>query len=50
MYVQNSMRATVELYENNSESLPPVKAMVTLGKEDLSIKVQHMPISQKHKC
>ncbi|XP_067280831.1 pyruvate dehydrogenase kinase, isozyme 3b [Pseudorasbora parva] len=36
---KNSMRATVELYENNSEELPPVKAMVTLGKEDLSIKI-----------
>lgn len=48
VYVQNSMRATVELYENNSEGLPPVKAMVTLGKEDLSIKVKHMPILQKH--
>ncbi|XP_051733004.1 pyruvate dehydrogenase kinase, isozyme 3b [Ctenopharyngodon idella] len=36
---KNSMRATVELYENNSERLPPVKAMVTLGKEDLSIKI-----------
>ncbi|XP_077051715.1 pyruvate dehydrogenase kinase, isozyme 3b isoform X2 [Siphateles boraxobius] len=36
---KNSMRATVELYENNSEGLSPVKAMVTLGKEDLSIKI-----------
>uniref|UniRef100_A0A671RQ33 Protein-serine/threonine kinase n=1 Tax=Sinocyclocheilus anshuiensis TaxID=1608454 RepID=A0A671RQ33_9TELE len=36
---KNSMRATVELYENSSEGLPPVKAMVTLGKEDLSIKI-----------
>ncbi|XP_067232020.1 pyruvate dehydrogenase kinase, isozyme 3b [Chanodichthys erythropterus] len=36
---KNSMRATVELCENNSEGLPPVKAMVTLGKEDLSIKI-----------
>ncbi|XP_016337558.1 pyruvate dehydrogenase (acetyl-transferring) kinase isozyme 3, mitochondrial-like isoform X2 [Sinocyclocheilus anshuiensis] len=34
---KNSMRATVELYENSSEVLPPVKVMVTLGKEDLSI-------------
>ncbi|RXN07248.1 pyruvate dehydrogenase (acetyl-transferring) kinase isozyme mitochondrial-like protein [Labeo rohita] len=39
VHVQNSMRATVELYENSSEGLPPVKAMVTLGKEDLSIKI-----------
>uniref|UniRef100_A0A672RVE3 Protein-serine/threonine kinase n=1 Tax=Sinocyclocheilus grahami TaxID=75366 RepID=A0A672RVE3_SINGR len=36
---KNSMRATVELYENSSEGLPPVKAMVTLGKEDLSVKI-----------
>ncbi|XP_043077457.1 pyruvate dehydrogenase kinase, isozyme 3b [Puntigrus tetrazona] len=36
---KNSMRATVELYENSSEGLPAVKAMVTLGKEDLSIKI-----------
>ncbi|KAI5096811.1 pyruvate dehydrogenase (acetyl-transferring) kinase isozyme 3, mitochondrial isoform X2 [Silurus meridionalis] len=35
----NSMRATVELHENNTEGLPPVKALVTLGKEDLSIKM-----------
>ncbi|XP_056587089.1 pyruvate dehydrogenase kinase, isozyme 3b isoform X2 [Triplophysa dalaica] len=36
---KNSMRATVELYEISSEGLPPVKALVTLGKEDLSIKI-----------
>uniref|UniRef100_A0A671K5W1 Protein-serine/threonine kinase n=1 Tax=Sinocyclocheilus anshuiensis TaxID=1608454 RepID=A0A671K5W1_9TELE len=36
---KNSMRATVELYENSSEVLPPVKVMVTLGKEDLSVKI-----------
>ncbi|KAM9497609.1 pyruvate dehydrogenase (acetyl-transferring) kinase isozyme 3, mitochondrial-like [Salvelinus alpinus] len=36
---KNSMRATVELHENSSAGLPPVKAMVTLGKEDLSIKI-----------
>nr|XP_055036242.1 pyruvate dehydrogenase kinase, isozyme 3b [Misgurnus anguillicaudatus] len=36
---KNSMRATVELYENSNEGLPPVKALVTLGKEDLSIKI-----------
>ncbi|XP_046724006.1 pyruvate dehydrogenase kinase, isozyme 3b isoform X2 [Silurus meridionalis] len=36
---KNSMRATVELHENNTEGLPPVKALVTLGKEDLSIKM-----------
>ncbi|MCI4386395.1 hypothetical protein PGIGA_G00061930 [Pangasianodon gigas] len=37
--VYNSMRATVELHENSTEGLPPVKAHVTLGKEDLSIKI-----------
>ncbi|KAA0720282.1 [Pyruvate dehydrogenase (acetyl-transferring)] kinase isozyme 3, mitochondrial [Triplophysa tibetana] len=37
--IQNSMRATVELYEISGEGLPPVKALVTLGKEDLSIKI-----------
>uniref|UniRef100_A0A8C6P725 Protein-serine/threonine kinase n=1 Tax=Nothobranchius furzeri TaxID=105023 RepID=A0A8C6P725_NOTFU len=36
---KNSMRATVELHENSAEGLPPVKARVTLGKEDLSIKI-----------
>uniref|UniRef100_A0A8C6UFM2 Protein-serine/threonine kinase n=1 Tax=Neogobius melanostomus TaxID=47308 RepID=A0A8C6UFM2_9GOBI len=36
---KNSMRATVELHENSSEGLPPVKAKVTLGQEDLSIKI-----------
>lgn len=36
------MRATVELYETSREGLPPVKAKVTLGKEDLSIKVNQM--------
>ncbi|XP_066501683.1 pyruvate dehydrogenase kinase, isozyme 3b [Hoplias malabaricus] len=36
---KNSMRATVELHENSQEGLPPVKALVTLGKEDLSIKI-----------
>ncbi|KAG9351407.1 hypothetical protein JZ751_022657 [Albula glossodonta] len=36
---KNSMRATVELHEGKSEGLPPVNALVTLGKEDLSIKI-----------
>uniref|UniRef100_A0A670I3B1 Protein-serine/threonine kinase n=1 Tax=Podarcis muralis TaxID=64176 RepID=A0A670I3B1_PODMU len=36
---KNSMRATVELYEGKSEGYPPVKTLVTLGKEDLSIKI-----------
>lgn len=34
------MRATVELHESSGEGLPPVKAKVTLGNEDLSIKVR----------
>lgn len=29
----------MELHETSREGLPPVKAKVTLGKEDLSIKV-----------
>ncbi|CAB1460995.1 unnamed protein product [Pleuronectes platessa] len=36
---KNSMRATVELHEDSIEGLPPVKAKVTLGKEDLSVKI-----------
>lgn len=36
------MRATVELYEGKSEGYPPVKTLVTLGKEDLSIKVKNL--------
>ncbi|KAG7484359.1 hypothetical protein MATL_G00048360 [Megalops atlanticus] len=36
---KNSMRATVELYDGKLEGLPPVTALVTLGKEDLSIKI-----------
>lgn len=36
---KNSMRATVETHEGSKEGLPPVKAKVTLGKEDLSIKI-----------
>uniref|UniRef100_A0A3B4ETN0 Protein-serine/threonine kinase n=1 Tax=Pundamilia nyererei TaxID=303518 RepID=A0A3B4ETN0_9CICH len=39
LFFCNSMRATVELHENSKEGLPPVKAKVTLGKEDLSIKI-----------
>ena len=34
------MRATVELHQNSEGGLPPVKAKVTLGKEDLSILVR----------
>lgn len=33
------MRATNELHEDSEEGLPPIKAKVTLGKEDLSVKV-----------
>lgn len=29
----------MELHENSAEGLPPVKTRVTLGKEDLSVKV-----------
>ncbi|XP_014012734.1 pyruvate dehydrogenase (acetyl-transferring) kinase isozyme 3, mitochondrial isoform X2 [Salmo salar] len=46
---KNSMRASVELHEDSKEGLPPVKAKVTLGKEDLSIKAGFgygLPISR----
>ncbi|ETE64021.1 [Pyruvate dehydrogenase [lipoamide]] kinase isozyme 3, mitochondrial [Ophiophagus hannah] len=36
---KNSMRATVELYEGKCKSYPSIKTLVTLGKEDLSIKI-----------
>ncbi|XP_041066734.1 pyruvate dehydrogenase (acetyl-transferring) kinase isozyme 3, mitochondrial isoform X2 [Carcharodon carcharias] len=36
---KNSMRATVELHEGRKEGYPPIKTLVTLGKEDLSIKI-----------
>ncbi|XP_053313308.1 pyruvate dehydrogenase kinase, isozyme 3 [Spea bombifrons] len=36
---KNSMRATVELHEDRMESLPPIRTLVTMGKEDLSIKI-----------
>lgn len=32
------MRATIETHEN-SNSLPPIQVMVSLGEEDMSIKV-----------
>lgn len=35
---QNAMRATVETHET-SATLPPVKVRVSLGSEDLTIKV-----------
>lgn len=42
------MRATVELHEDSLDGLPPVKARVTLGKEDLSVKVNqsNVPANQ----
>ncbi|XP_017720490.1 PREDICTED: pyruvate dehydrogenase kinase, isozyme 3 [Rhinopithecus bieti] len=40
--MQNSMRATVELYEDRKEGYPAVKTLVTLGKEDLSIKISDL--------
>ncbi|XP_019477602.1 pyruvate dehydrogenase (acetyl-transferring) kinase isozyme 3, mitochondrial [Meleagris gallopavo] len=36
---KNSMRATVELHEGKREGYPSIKTLVTLGKEDLSIKI-----------
>uniref|UniRef100_F7D084 Protein-serine/threonine kinase n=1 Tax=Equus caballus TaxID=9796 RepID=F7D084_HORSE len=39
---KNSMRATVELYEDRKEGYPSVKTLVTLGKEDLSIKISDL--------
>ncbi|XP_018416640.1 PREDICTED: pyruvate dehydrogenase kinase, isozyme 3 [Nanorana parkeri] len=36
---KNSMRAIVEQHEDKPEALPPIKTLVTLGKEDLSIKI-----------
>lgn len=37
---QNAMRATIETHES-SRTLPPIKVMVALGGEDLSIKVRN---------
>lgn len=39
MFSQNAMRATIETHEN-SDRLPPVHVMVSLGDEDVSIKVR----------
>uniref|UniRef100_A0A452H479 Protein-serine/threonine kinase n=1 Tax=Gopherus agassizii TaxID=38772 RepID=A0A452H479_9SAUR len=36
---KNSMRATVELHEGRKEGYTSIKTLVTLGKEDLSIKI-----------
>ncbi|XP_070606794.1 pyruvate dehydrogenase kinase, isozyme 3 isoform X2 [Erythrolamprus reginae] len=36
---KNSMRATVELHEGKCKCYPSIKTLVTLGKEDLSIKI-----------
>lgn len=35
---QNAMRATIETHET-SNNLPPIQVMVSLGGEDMSIKV-----------
>lgn len=42
MLGQNAMRATVETHET-SATLPPVKVRVSLGSEDLTIKVGPVP-------
>ncbi|XP_063300364.1 pyruvate dehydrogenase kinase, isozyme 3 [Pelobates fuscus] len=39
---KNSMRATVERYEHQMDRLPPIKTLVTMGKEDLSIKISDL--------
>lgn len=41
------MRATVEHHEDGKDELPSIKAKVTLGMEDLSVKVS--PIQFSHK-
>ena len=38
--LQNAMRATIEHNEGKT-SLPPINVMVSLGGEDMSIKVGH---------
>ncbi|KAI2648945.1 [Pyruvate dehydrogenase (acetyl-transferring)] kinase isozyme 3, mitochondrial [Labeo rohita] len=46
---KNAMRATNELHEGSTEGLPLIKAKVTLGKEDLSVKAgfgHGLPISR----
>uniref|UniRef100_A0A4W4F0D7 Protein-serine/threonine kinase n=1 Tax=Electrophorus electricus TaxID=8005 RepID=A0A4W4F0D7_ELEEL len=46
---KNAMRATVEHHEDDKDDLPPIKAKVTLGMEDLSIKAgfgHGLPISR----
>lgn len=37
-FLQNAMRATIETHDN-SNNLPPIQVMVSLGDEDVSIKV-----------
>lgn len=43
---QNAMRATVEMHET-STTLPPVKVRVSLGSEDLTIKVDEDRLLEK---
>lgn len=40
------MRATIETHES-SRTLPPIKVMIALGGEDLSIKVNHREIGNE---
>uniref|UniRef100_UPI00358F7681 pyruvate dehydrogenase (acetyl-transferring) kinase isozyme 1, mitochondrial-like n=1 Tax=Myxine glutinosa TaxID=7769 RepID=UPI00358F7681 len=39
---KNSMRATIELHDATSSSYPPIQVLVSLGKEDLTIKVSDL--------
>lgn len=41
--LQNAMRATIETHES-SRTLPPIKVMIALGGEDLSIKVSRRTV------
>lgn len=42
------MRATIETHES-SRTLPPIKVMIALGGEDLSIKVNHREVGNELK-
>ncbi|PVU88952.1 hypothetical protein BB559_003499 [Furculomyces boomerangus] len=37
--IKNSLRATVELYEEDADEFPPIKVIVAEGKEDITIKI-----------